>query len=418
MAAALAVALMAGQGAARRPAAAATAGAKGFLAPAAAELGCGDTVADAPPPSFPDEPRCGLFPDWRESPAALAIEPLYTGEVLSNTRGGLTTRQGARFGALLDVAVSADLTRLQSPLPGKAFLLAQNTHGRGITQGIVGDSLVVSDIDSLGNLTQVGEYWWEWTPSDGPLMLRLGKQDLNTEFVNIDAASTFIQASFELTPAAVVPSYPNQAMALVAVLQVASSLQLKLGAWDALAPKGGWGIAEDGALLGIAELEYKYLLGRDELPGTIGASIAHLGADEVDGEPFGAVTATAFQCEQVVVRLPRAGSDPMEIALFAAVYPRFRQAAVLTKAIGDSAVAGVVARGFLPSRSQDACGAGVSWAELSKGGTNQELVTELFYRLQHTPRIAWQPDLQYIASPSGLYRDALVAGVRLEVGGP
>jgi carbohydrate-selective porin OprB len=60
-------------------------------------------------------------------------------------------------------------------------------------------------------------------------------------------------------------------------------------------------------------------------------------------------------------------------------------------------------------------GAGVAWAELFQGGTNHETVFECFYQAQITPRISFQPDLQYIASPSGIYRDALAVGVRFQL---
>ena len=60
-------------------------------------------------------------------------------------------------------------------------------------------------------------------------------------------------------------------------------------------------------------------------------------------------------------------------------------------------------------------GAGVVWAKLYQGGTNQETAFEFFYRAEVTPRISIQPDLQYIATPSGIHRDALAVGVRFQV---
>ena len=44
-----------------------------------------------------------------------------------------------------------------------------------------------------------------------------------------------------------------------------------------------------------------------------------------------------------------------------------------------------------------------------------ETVTEVFYKAQLTPRVSLQPDLQYISSPSGIYRDSLVVGIRFEM---
>ncbi|TWU31611.1 carbohydrate porin [Novipirellula artificiosorum] len=79
------------------------------------------------------------------------------------------------------------------------------------------------------------------------------------------------------------------------------------------------------------------------------------------------------------------------------------------------AAAGVVYRGLLPGRDEDVIGAGIAWARLNLGGTNQETVVETFYKAQVTATVSMQPDIQYIASPSGIYRDALAVGLRFTV---
>ena len=71
--------------------------------------------------------------------------------------------------------------------------------------------------------------------------------------------------------------------------------------------------------------------------------------------------------------------------------------------------------GLIPSRDRDVLGIGVAWTELFAGGTGEECVWELFYKAQVTPRVSLQPDLQYLASPSGIERDALAVGVRFEL---
>ena len=60
-------------------------------------------------------------------------------------------------------------------------------------------------------------------------------------------------------------------------------------------------------------------------------------------------------------------------------------------------------------------GAGIAWARLNQGGTNREIVVEGFYKVQVTPSVSLQPDLQYIASPSGIYGDSLAVGLRCMV---
>lgn len=103
------------------------------------------------------------------------------------------------------------------------------------------------------------------------------------------------------------------------------------------------------------------------------------------------------------------------MAVFAGYYPRFPGSQIVDSSIGDSFVAGAKYAGLWPGRDEDVLGVGVAWSELFQGGTNQETVIEIFYKGQLTPRLSLQPDLQYIASPSGIYRDSLAVGLRFQV---
>lgn len=368
--------------------------------------------------STPDRGIVARWNDARQSGSAgIQVAPMYYADLLTNTRGGRSTNDATQYLGLMDLPVSIDLERVGFFLPGRAFLRAQNTHGRGLTTDFVGDSLIVSDIDSFTNIMQVSEYWWEIGAADGPFRLRVGKQDVNTEFIYMDLAADFVQSSFELTPTAVLPSYPHPAMAVVALCQIEDSVQLKLGWWDALGTGGSWGFSGTGTHLLIGELEYNYELGRRGLPGTLSTGAAYLTDGEVGGEKFGAVQGLAFQLEQAVFQEGTSESDAGQgLAVFAAYYPRFRVAPVLSQAIGSSVALGVVYTGLLTQRDLDVLGVGLSSAELFQGGTNRETVVELFYKVQLTPRLSIQPDLQYISTPSGIYRDSLVVGVRVQLG--
>ncbi len=48
-------------------------------------------------------------------------------------------------------------------------------------------------------------------------------------------------------------------------------------------------------------------------------------------------------------------------------------------------------------------------------GQTYENAIEVFYKCRLTPYASLQPDVQYIAQPFGLERDALVAGLRFEL---
>ena len=375
---------------------------------AAFHFGCSTLVFAAGPC---DDYR--IFDRLNNRCCALSIEPVYSGEVFNNARGGITTKDATQYQALLDLGLQLDFNQTDLPVPGKFFLLAQNTHGRGLTEDFIGDAQVISNIDSFKNIMVVGEYWWEFGLLDGDVTVRLGKQDFNTEFLFIEVAEDFIQSSFGLSPSAALPSYPEQSWAALALVQLNPSLQLKVGVWDALALGRGWGFSENDSVLVASELEYKYAL-RGKYPGivSVGAGIL-TGDDEI---PLGDVNGYSFQFEQLIYRECQCEEENIQgLSLFAGYYPRSSDAPILVDAIGDSFVAGLVYTGLVPGREEDVIGTGVAWAELFQGGTNEETVVELFYKAQITARMSWQPDLQYVATPSGIYSDALAVGFRFQV---
>ena len=151
------------------------------------------------------------------------VTPVYYGEVFTNTRGGITTKDSTQYLGLLDLGFEWDFDEDEAFLPGKFYLLAQNTHGQGITTDFVGDSQVVSNIDSFRNIMQVSEYWWEFDLLDSVVTVRLGKQDINTEFLLINKAEDFIQSTFGLSPSTAYPTYPAPSMAAVALIQINES---------------------------------------------------------------------------------------------------------------------------------------------------------------------------------------------------
>lgn len=121
--------------------------------------------------------------------SGLVVEPVYYGEVFTNTRGGITTRDATQYAGLFDLAIAADFRRLGLAVPGRFVVLGQNSHGRGLTTDFVGDAQVLSNIDAGFNVTQVAEYWWEVVLADESITVRIGKQDVNTEFLVLDRAA-------------------------------------------------------------------------------------------------------------------------------------------------------------------------------------------------------------------------------------
>ena len=346
----------------------------------------------------------------------ISITPVYVGEFFTNARGGVSTNGATQYQALMDLEIEWDFEQADCGFPGRFYLLAQNTHGRGITEDFVGDTQVVSNIDSFRNITCISEYWWEFPALDGDVIVRLGKQDINTEFFFINLASDFIQSTFGLSPSTAYPTYPDPSMAAVVLVQLNEAWQLKAGVWNAFAPGGGWGFSGNDSVVLVGELERTYTLADGTLPGTFALGAVYESSGVIAGEPVSAVHEYILQLEQLIFRESLDEDDVIQgLGLFAGYYPRFLGSQIVDESIGDSFVLGAIYTGLTPCRDQDVLGAGLAWTELFQGGTNQETVFELFYRVQLKPQVAIQPDLQYIVSPSGIHPDALAVGLRFQL---
>ena len=347
---------------------------------------------------------------------SIHVASAYTGEVFTNTRGGISTSGATRYLALLDISITCDLEQTRVPLPGEFFLLGQNTHGQGITEDFVGDAQVLSNIDSFDNIAQVSEYGWEFRLLDDSLTIRLGKQDVNTEFLFIDMAEDFIQSTFGLSPSTAFPTYPDPSMGAVVLAQLTEAWQLKLGVWDAFAAGGSWGFSGNDSILAVAELEHTHALAGGKLPGVIAVGAVYESDGVLDGTPISEIQEYYVQFEQWLMLENAARVEALQgLGAFVGYYPRIPGRLKSAESVGDSFVAGLTYTGLLPSRGRDVTGIGVAWTELFAGGTGEESVWELFYKCALSQRIYLQPDLQYIASPSGIERDALVAGTRFQV---
>lgn len=293
-------------------------------------------------------------------------------------------------------------------------MLAQNTHGRGLTIDFVGDTQVLSNIDSFKNITQIGEYWWEGALFHDRITIRLGKQDVNTEFLFMEIAADFTHSTFGLSPSAALPTYPDQSMAAVILAKLSDSVLLKFGIWDALTEGRDWGISGNNTIVAIGEVEYTYTMFDGTMGGKLDLGYLYESSGEVDGKPFSPVQEYYIQLQHFLFREESEDNIEKGLAIFGGYYPRFSGSLVLEESFGDSFVVGLVSKGLVPNRERDVFGSGVAWTELFQGGTNQETAIEFFYKAQITELVSIQPDVQYIVTPSGIERDAVVAGVRFQ----
>lgn len=375
--------------------------------------GVGPGIEEAMAENEAEEEHHGLLGRRLHGRGPVAFEYLYTGEMLSNTHGGITTRDATQYDGLLDLALRFDLEKTRLPVPGKFFMLFQQTHGRGLSTDFVGDAQILSNIDSFGNITQVSEYWWETTLGDDLVTFRFGKQNVNGEFHLTELAADFVHSAYGIPPTLPSPTYPHNSFGAVVLAKLSESLVAKAGIWDGYPNGENWGFSGTGMTFAIAELEHTHKL-FGQLPGVLDFGISHLSPiDVVPGEFTPEQYMIYGDFEQAIFREdPKDEKNKQGLSCFARYGTVYPKEAVPFK---DYFCGGLVYKGLIRGRDEDLIGAGVNHLWHNLGGTGTEIATEVFYKAHITPWATVQPVVQFISSPSGVYSDALVAGLRFQI---
>jgi porin len=343
---------------------------------------------------------------------AFSFEYVYTGEVFTNMRGGLSTNDATKYKGNFDLLMTVDLAQVGLP-EGVFFLYASQGHGKGLTNEFVGDYQMLSNIDGLYSM-RVVEFWYERDFLDGALHTRFGKQDANADFAVVDMAGDFINSSFGFAPNIPLPAWPDGAMGASFFYDHNDATQIRGGVWDGAAEGGSWGVSGMGDLFTMMELEQRY-----EWRGKPGELIVGLWHHNGEfGDPALPPESGCFGVEMGVQQmlLPERTLDP-ENEQGLGAFIQYAWAQEDRSEVDHYLGAGLFYRGLIENRDDDAIGLGLAKANFSDFvvGQTQETAIELFYKAQLAPYAMIQPDMQYIARPNGEHRDAFVFGVRSEI---
>ena len=376
----------------------------------------------------------------------LTLDGEYVVEWTSVWDGGLREKESSRNLLVLDADL--DLEKAVGLTGGRLFaeFLYVNRERGGSADA--GDFQAYTNIESDRKLAVLYEAWYEQTLFDGRLRLKAGKLDANSEFNYVDAGAEFAHSSIGFTPTIFVfPSYPDPAMSVnvfvTPIEREAWALTLGYGLYDGAAGVDGIRIGSLGPstffsddrsddYFHIAEVALTW----DHLGDAYGGRFAlggwwHTGefARYDGGEDHG--TGGLYMTFEQRLTAP----DGPEGDQGWYVMAQYGHADAQVSEIEDHAAIGVAGRGIFACRPRDSFGLYLSYADLShdaidlefepeeEGGLpphlfdSDEFAVDLYYRFQVTPAIYVQPELQYIANPSGdgEIDDALVGGIRLGV---
>jgi porin len=332
--------------------------------------------------------------------AGINYEAVYTFDYLVNTNGGLE-ETGGEYRADASLFLEFDTAAMGLWQNGLVFMHIQNEHGKGITEGYVGDIQTVSNIDAH-DFTQVSELWYQHTFADEMFTIVIGKQDYAGWFTNAEHGGEFISASPGITPNNPSPTYPEGREGLTAFLNPTDWLQL--GGYVTTA----FGNTDDTGLTTLWEATLMHETGG--LAGQVAVAWWQSSATWEDlstGE-----TSDSSNGYYIIVDQKIIDNDDSSLGVFF----EYSDSTQYHFEIDTFTGGGLEWAGPMPGRGDDIFGAAMFRIDLypELGFTEEfETIYEVYYNIQVFPWFSVKPDFQYIVNPgaSGL-DNATVFGFR------
>lgn len=297
----------------------------------------------------------------------------------------------------------------------------QQSHGRTLSQDFVGDAQFYSNIDTspkAADLTQLGEYWYQHTFAEGLLTVKLGRQDPNSHFAFTNLGGDFVNSSFLTLPNIPLPTWPTQTVGVASFYKPSKQLLLGGGAYDQGSDIGQWwATMTSRGMFFIGQADYEPFANNEDALLTLVRLGSWLTTSDTASLDANSVFENNYGFYTTVDRMLIAENDDAAQGLGA--FFQFSWAPSDRNQLVQNYGSGLVYRGLLPDRDDDTLGLGFSLVEFSNIQTEQtgqtfENAVELFYKARVRKWLAIQPDMQYIARPSGIERDAIVFGLGFE----
>ena len=352
-----------------------------------------------------------------EAAAETSVNIQYAADIMSNLEGGLG--QETRY---LDL-FQADLTWSAESHPTDIFLSAIHSNGEGFSEDVVGDAQGVSNIETGFETTRLYEAWAAHQLGDTNILV--GLYDVNRDFDVLDSANLFLNGAYGIgtdigQSGNNGPSiYPFTGLG-VRVSHAYDQTTFRLAILDGVPGdqrdprRVGFDLRADEGAFFIGEVDVSLENGKLLLGGWRYSSDLQWIVDETRRETSHGIylrgeqqfgDGNGWKSPVVFARAGLAQSD--------------------TNLFDNFLSAGLVVNGPLSTRPNDQFGFAISYASVSDVARStimapalgsQEINLELTYAAKLSESFSIQPNLQWIASPSGVKgQDALVAGIRLDI---
>jgi carbohydrate-selective porin OprB len=286
----------------------------------------------------------------------------------SYTAEGFTDGRAGDYLGSISTRLLIDLKRMRVAR-GQLFIGVQDVHGQGVNDRFVGAIQAPSNLEGQ-RFRKLAEAWYSDSYFDQRLRVKAGRQYADSEFGVIESGGDFLNSAFGVVPTAPMPTYPNPELGVSVWAAPARRVSFGAGAYRA------------GNITGartFSAVESKLQLTRLD---TFRAGWWGQGANH--GSYLAAEHHFAAEGESVP-----------------AVFARFGKAPAARNSLVSYAGAGAVFGKF---------GAGIT--SVRPVGGKREVVCEMFFKHRFGGRFAIQPDLQWLANPSGNGPRRVLAGLR------
>ena len=250
------------------------------------------TAWAADPKPVPDKsvsktPR-EILADW-----GVQFNATYISEVFGNATGGM--RRGTIYTGRLDLGTDIDLEKLTGWTGAKFHANMFQIHGQGLSRDYIGNLMLVSGVEALSAI-RLYELWIEQSLFNGALLVRVGQQASDIEFIDSKYDDIFTNSALGwpgITGINLLSGGPSPPLAVPGVrikAQLADNITAYAAIFDGDAappnrlvdpqianPHGLLFRVNDPAWM-IGQLKYGFALGESKLPGTLtGGMWKHLG---------------------------------------------------------------------------------------------------------------------------------------------
>ncbi len=392
----------------------------------------------------------------------ITFSALYTGDMVSNLKGGLH-RKTTYLGDV-EMSLEVDLEKAGLIPGGKIYVSGDDTHGGTSPSKNVGD-LQWTDNFEAPDAMRLYEWWYEQSFFKEKISALVGVQDIGSEFAVSHYGCLFINSSFGTPPdlTANVPTsvFPNAGLGTRIKIKPHEQVEFRAGVYDGDPSDNGknrhgvsYRLSSRQGLMAIFEGAYhqrvKFNETMEPLNGSVkfGSWLHTQNVDDVlstdsDGNPisrsnnygfYGVIDQMLFRekgnndpgalfCKWLKIRNPDEGREQEGEPQGLGAFFQFGGAPDSRNSVDYYFGAGLNYTGLVPGRRQDVLGVAVANAFLSERfRKSRDLAIESFdpaegpypgelranestlettYRIHINDNLALQPDYQIVFNPSG-----------------